>query len=132
MQMNAEEGHSLARAVMHILDGWEIESADILNVLALPKTIHSRHLESFRQGNRSFPDDEAVMKRIVQIVGIADALRTTYPRNTHMASMWLNRPHRRFSNRSPKEVILNKGLSGLISIRAELDCEFAWRLAQNH
>jgi len=38
------------------------------------------------------------MERIEHLVGIADALRTSYPRNAYMSSIWMNRINHRFDN----------------------------------
>ena len=66
------------------------------------------------------------MERLEHIVGIADALRTTFPRNYRMASQWMLSPHKRFDGMSPTAVIVSKGLRGLMMVRAQLDCSFAW------
>ena len=59
---------------------------------------------------------------------IADALRTTYPRNPRMSGRWVRQGHRRFGRRSPLSMILRDGESGLIAVLSELDCTFSWDL----
>ncbi len=87
-----------------------------------------RKLERYRQ-DESFPDTEIVNQHLEHLVGIADALRTSYPRNTEMCALWLHKPHKRFENQEPLAVMLNKGLQGLIQVRSQLDCSFAWNVS---
>ena len=127
--LSPDESSALSRAVMRALDEWGLSSEDILRLLCLPESVRSRHLDRFRQGG-AFPEDIGVFQRVEQVVGIAEALRTTYPRNAHMAAIWLNRPHRRFNRRTPVQAMVEDGLEGLIAIRSELDCGYAWDLSQ--
>ena len=115
----------LTRAIMHILDGWEIDASDQINILDLPEKTPARAVRRYRE-NTPLPDDSNVMERIVHILGIAEALRTTYPRNNKMGAHWLRKPHRRFNQQTPLSVILTGGLNGLISVRADVDCTFSW------
>ncbi|HLO27512.1 MAG TPA: antitoxin Xre/MbcA/ParS toxin-binding domain-containing protein, partial [Anaerolineales bacterium] len=64
------------------------------------------------------------MERIEHLVGIADALRTSYPRNAYMASIWMNRINHRFDNRTPLAAMLEDGLNGIIAVRTHLDCAY--------
>ena len=47
-----------------------------------------------------------------------------------MAKKWLQTPHRRFNKRTPIEIMLDEGLGGLIAVRADLDCAYAWSLTE--
>ena len=118
----------LASAVMCALDEWGLSAEQIMQILALPSSVRSRHLERFRQGS-AFPETAIVAERAELVLGIAEALRTTYPRNSRMASVWLRRNHRRFDGRSPLQVMAEDGTSGLIAIRTEVDCGYAWDLS---
>lgn len=115
----------LTRTIMHILDGWEITASDQINLLDLPGKTPARAMKRYRD-NTPLPDDANVMERIVHVLGIAEALRTTFPRNNKMGAHWLRKPHRRFNSRTPLTVMLQDGLNGLISVRADVDCAFAW------
>lgn len=123
--MSDEERLRLSKAVMLLLDGWGVEPTDIITLLGLPDKTRTRHLERFRH-DQALPTDEKVMARVEHLVGIADALRTTYPRNANMGIMWLHKPHRRFTRRAPLRLMVEEGLDGLIAVRAELDCAYAW------
>ena len=110
---------------MRVLDEWGICGKDIINLLALPKKIKIRHLDRYRNGE-AFPKSSEIMERVTHIAGIADALRTSFPRNAHMGILWMQTPHRRFHNQTPLSILSKHGLSGLRMVRSELDCAFSW------
>lgn len=128
-KMSEAERIELTRSIMRMLDDWGVVAADIVQLLCLPATTRSRHLQRYRQ-DTPFPDDEATITRVDHLIGIADALRTTFPRNARMGPVWMRTPHRRFGGRTPLETMLQGSLHGLISVRAELDCAYAWQLAK--
>ncbi len=119
----------VTRAVMSVLDSWEVNAAQCFQILSLPESIPTRMLRRYRD-DTPFPENEEVSKRVDHVIGIAEALRTTYPRNSQMAARWMCRPHRRFNKKSPLSVILKDGLNGLVHVRTELDCAYGWR--QSH
>lgn len=129
-KLSIEEKTELTRMIMSLLDSWNIRSEHQISVLSLPQGTRLRMLRRYRD-DTPFPDDENVMERIEHIVGIAEALHTTFPRNANMAAQWMNQPHRRFSNRTPVSLMVEDGLSGIISVRAQLDCAFAWSQSED-
>jgi len=114
----------ITQMTMRLMDDWGLESKQIIKLLDLPRNIRTRHLDKFRNGD-AFPESVETQQRIEHIAGIADALRTSYPRNMHMASRWLNTSHRRFKNRTPLATMVDSE-SGLLEVRSELDCAYAW------
>lgn len=114
----------ITQMTMRLMDDWGLEAKQIIQVLGLPNNIRTRHLDKFRNGD-AFPDSEATHRRIEHIAGIADALRTSFPRNMHMAARWLNTPHRRFKNNTPLATMVASE-AGLLEVRSELDCAYAW------
>ena len=116
---------SISKNTMRILDEWGLSGNEIIKILALPSSIRVRHLERFREGS-PFPELNEIMERVEHIAGIADALRTSFPRNTHMGIKWMQAPHKRLRNQSPLHFLNEYGLGGLRIVRAELDCAFAW------
>ncbi len=118
----------LTRAVMQLLDGWRLETSEMQAMLAMPDNVRSRAFHKFREGQQAFPEDPAVLRRSHYLLRIADALRTTYPRNPEMGGRWLRQGHRRFGNRSPLTIILEGGEGGLVAVLSELDCTFSWDL----
>ena len=125
--MSNEDQLALTQAVMGILDGWDLSAEAQLLILNLPKGTPSRTLRKFRE-HTPFPDDQAVMQRLEQIIGIADALRTSYPHNPAMGAMWLQQRNNRFADRAPLSVMVEGGMEGLLAVRMHLDCSYDWHL----
>ncbi len=127
MHDTTEEDHSiqLTKAVMHALDDWKLDGEHILSVMALPDDIKVRHLSQFRN-TRAFPDTPEVSERLRHVLGIIDALATSYPTNPRMSLFWMTRNSKKFQNRSPIQVIVEEDLEGLITIRKHLDCSYDW------
>ena len=120
-----EEFTYITKAVMKILDTWNLTTEQMVLVLGLPAETKKRQLDKFRT-LKSFPKDDLIIRRLSHIVGISDALRTTFPRNENMSEKWLKTQHRRFDNETPLSVIVGQGIDGLCKVRSELDCTFAW------
>ncbi len=125
-----EERIQITQAVMQLLDDWNISASHIITLLGLPGKTRTRHLERFRN-SIPLPNDPAVMRRVEHLAGIADALRTTFPRNSTMGSIWLRKPHRRSKNHAPLDIMI-RDINGLIAIRAELDCAYAWQRSEKN
>ncbi len=114
--------------VMSALDEWGLSGEQILAVLDFPKTERSRHLAKYRK-DTPFPDDDNVICRVKILLGIIDALRTTYPRNLQMGAHWMAAPHVRLKNRCPLQAMLEDGETGVVAVLSELDCTYAWELS---
>lgn len=125
---SAEEMTALTKAVIHHMDEWKISGEDMLVILGLGEEVHPRHLQQYRQGDKSFPQTPEMMDRIDHIVGIADALRTTFPFSSQMRVMWLSKPHRRFQRSDPLAVMLAEGVDGLMRVRIEVDCAYGYAI----
>jgi hypothetical protein len=125
---NPEQNLLRTQKVMTALDEWGLSGEQILAVLDLPKTERSRHLAKYRK-DTPFPDDEKVAARVAFLLGIIDALRTTYPRNLQMGARWMASPHVRLNNRCPLQAMLEDGETGVVAVLSELDCAYAWELS---
>jgi hypothetical protein len=126
--MSPEQNLLRTQKVMKALDEWGLSGEQILAVLDLPKTERSRHLAKYRK-DTPFPDDENVACRVTFLLGIIDALRTTYPRNLQMGARWMASPHVRLNNRCPLQAMLEDGETGVVAVLSELDCAYAWELS---
>jgi uncharacterized protein (DUF2384 family) len=124
--LTSEERIHLGRMVVNMLDEWGIKASDQMNILALPQGTPTRMLRRYHE-DTPLPDEPEVMQRVEHLLGIADALRTTFPRNANIGLMWLKQPCRRLRRRRPMDIMIEDGLSGLITVRTHLDCSFAWR-----
>lgn len=124
-KMSEGELSTLTRLIMTILDEWGLSAAEQLKVLNLPEKTPTRALRKYRNG-APFPKTPEVYQRLEHIVGIFEALRTSYPHNRQMAMIWMNKCNRHFVTRPPIAVISEDGLQGLVQVRAHLDCTFDW------
>lgn len=113
----------MTRYVMGLLDEWQLNAEQQVDVLALPEGTRTRALRGYRD-NTPFPDTDDVNKRIEHILAIDDALHTTYPHSDEMGKLWMRRAHRRFKQRTPVKAIVEDGLQGLVSVRMHLDCSW--------
>lgn len=125
-ELTPEDRTSLGRLVVNMLDEWDVKSSDQVSMLALPDGTPTRMLRRYHE-DTPLPDDPEVMKRVEHLLGISDALRTTFPRNSRIGVLWLKQPCKRLRRRRPMDIMLEDGLSGLITVRTHLDCSFAWR-----
>lgn len=124
--LTQEDRTQLGRMVVNLLDDWGIRATDQISILGLPEDTRTRVLRRF-QDDTPLPDDPVVMKHVEHLLGIAEALRTTFPRNASIGLIWLKQPCKRLRSRRPMDILVEDGLSGLITVRTHLDCSFAWR-----
>jgi uncharacterized protein (DUF2384 family) len=124
-EISYEDKGLIAGMIIQLLDNWSIDSANQITFLSLPEKTPLRAIRKYRQ-NTPFPESEELNEKIKHLIGIADALRTTFPRNAEMGSQWMNKPHRRFDGRTPINLMLEEGVKGFVTVRSQLDCAFAW------
>lgn len=128
---STEELKFLSQGVMTYLDSWLLSAEQVVTILGLQDHIKTRQLQSFRTGDRVFPDSPEILIRVDHIIGIADGLRTTYPLSDQMRQIWLTKPHRRFQRNTPLSVMLNDATpNGLLKIRMEVDCNYAYAISE--
>ena len=123
--MTEEEKLVLTKHIMDVLDSWGMSAAEIIVILALPEKTPTRALRRYRE-NTAFPFSSEVEERLEHILGITDALRTSYPHNPNMASMWIRQNNKKLNNRVPISIIIENDLQGLIDIRKHVDCSYDW------
>jgi hypothetical protein len=120
-----EDRVNLTRTIISLLESWGIGASEQIAILALPAEVSPRNMRRF-QVDTPFPDDPDVLERIEHLIGIADALRTTFPRNPQMGPLWMHRRNKHFRRRTPVALMIEDGLDGVIAVRTHLDCTFAW------
>jgi len=120
-----EERSKISRGVMNILDQWGLNAEQAVSVLDLPDKTPTRMLRRFRD-DTPFPDSKTVNDRVDHILGIADALRTSWPHNPSMGLIWMKQKNSRFDKRSPVSILVEDGLDGIVKIRCHLDCSYDW------
>lgn len=126
--MTEQQKLSRTLKVMSAIDQWGLSGQQILTLLDMPSGERSRHLQKYRT-DTAFPDDDKVNNRVAYLLGIIDALRTSFPRNLQMGARWIKQPHRRFNNRTPITTMLEDGETGVVAVLSELDCAYAWELS---
>lgn len=120
-----EEKILLTKKVMTMLDDWGVSHENKILLLDLPPEIKTRNMRRFYI-DRPLPENKQVIQRLEHLLGIADAIRTSYPRNGEMAAFWLNKKNQRFENKTPLDFMLQGGTQQVIAIRAHLDCAWDW------
>jgi len=126
-EMSHDECAELARSIMAILDGWGLNAKQLASLLALPAGTPTRALRRYRE-DTPFPNDATLYERVEHIIGISDALRTSYPLNPPMAALWMKQANKRFEGASPLQKIISEGLQGLMSVRSHIDCSYDWQI----
>ena len=127
-EIEADEKSQFARLIIALLDDWGVAPEHQVALLALPDDTRPGAIRQFRNG-KPLPETEAVRERCEHLVGIADALRTSFPLNSRMGGVWMNRGHRQFDERTPLQVMIADGIQGVISVRAHLDCAYDWEMS---
>ena len=126
INLTPDEQIVLTVRIMEILDSWGLSSAEIISLIALPDKTPTRALRRYRD-NTAFPVSQESDERIGHIIGITDALRTSYPHNPHMGKMWMRQKSKKLNNQIPLQIIVEGGLDGIIEIRKHLDCSYDWQ-----
>ncbi len=125
--LSHDERVQLSQLIMDVLDNWQVSAADQISLLGLPEQTRPRALKRYHEGT-PLPEDPVIWERISQLSGIADALRTSYPRNLRMAGVWLSRSNSRFGDRTPLAAMLEDGLIGINAVHMHLDCSYDWHI----
>ncbi|MCW9023448.1 MAG: MbcA/ParS/Xre antitoxin family protein [Gammaproteobacteria bacterium] len=123
--LSENEKGTLSRSIMTILERWGLNTEQQMTILDLPEKTPTRALRKYRDG-QPFPDDNNVYRRLEHIIGIADALRTSYPHNPGMGALWMKQKSKHFRERVPLKIMVEDGLDGLMRVRSHLDCAFDW------
>ena len=127
--LSTEQKIEFTQMVMEMLDDWGVSHSDKLILLALPDSVKVRSVRKYYSGE-PLPENAQVFERIDHLMGIADALRTSFPLNYQMAAFWLNRKNQRFNNQTPLEFMLQGGLNSVVAVRTHLDCAWDWNQDQ--
>ncbi len=122
-----EKRLALTQSIMELLDDWKLQVKEKIILLGLPDEVRVRHMEQYRK-DKAFPETDKVNEHLVHLVGISDALRTTYPRNLEMGTIWLKKAHKRLDNKTPMYIMTHEGLKGIRRVRGILDCSYEWNM----
>ena len=123
--LNPEDRLEMSRMVLEMLDSWSVSPAQQVFLLGLPDNTKPRAMKKYREST-PLPNTDEINTRIDHLVGISDALFTSYPRNSRMAGYWVNQVQPRLGGRIPLAIMLEDGLEGLVAVRAYVDCAWDW------
>ena len=124
-KLSAEQKLELTQSIMVMLDDWGLSNHNKMILLDLPSDIKLRAMRRFYQ-DQPLPDHAQVLERVDHLLGIADALRTSFPLNSQMTTFWLNKINPRFNNQTPLDYMLEGGINHVVAIRTHLDCAWDW------
>lgn len=126
--LDVERQIMMTQTIMQSLNSWGLSAEQQISVLDLPDDTRTRKLRAYHE-DTPFPEDPNVEYRVIRLLGIIDALRTSYPKNPMMGDIWMKTPNKRFLNRSPIQAMVEDGGNGVTAVLAELDCTYAWDLS---
>lgn len=124
LNLDDEDNQRLSCALIEMLESWGVTPDAQINLLGL-NGVKPRQLSKFKT-TVPLPETGETPVRVEHLMGIADALRTSYPMNEQMGTLWLSQPHRRFAQRTPLLCMIEDGINGLLAVRRHLDCAFDW------
>ena len=124
--LSIEEKVKFAKSIMAMLDNWGVSNENKIRLLALPADVRTRTVRRFYD-DKALPETSQVIQRLDHLLGIADAIRTSFPLNEQMAAFWLNKKNHRFENKTPLDFMLQGGTENVIAVRAHLDCAWDWK-----
>jgi uncharacterized protein (DUF2384 family) len=108
----------MLRAVLNLLDKWELTKEDRLILLGRPS---DRTFQRWRAGEIGpLPND--TVHRLGDLLGIHKALRYMFTEVTR-AYAWVKRPSEAFGGRSALDIMLQGAPSDISRVRAWLDAE---------
>lgn len=123
--LSGDEKIEFTKNIMAMLDNWGVSHENKIRLLNLPPEIKTRAVRRFYI-DKPLPESHQVLQRLDHLLGIADAIRTSFPLNSQMAAFWLNKRNHRFENMTPLDFMLQGGTENVITIRAHLDCAWDW------
>ena len=129
-ELNQQDRLDLTRMTMNLLGEWGVSDADQVLLLGMPKGTRARHMSRYGE-EQAFPAEYDIFVRVEHFIGIADALRTSFPRNAHMGKFWINQRNKRFGNRTSLNFMLEDGLNAIVAVRVHLDCAYDWQVDES-
>lgn len=116
--LGPEDRALLAKAVCRLFDLWGLDVASQSALLGFSPD--SDAVVGFREG-AALPDDLVLMERVSHLLATHERLRLMFPHNRELVYRWPNVPNRAFDNRSPVEIMIKQGVSGMVAVRGYLD-----------
>lgn len=118
--------HTLLSEALRILQRWNIEHREQLQLLDLPDDIKPRKLSQMRSGDKRLQENSALLTRIKHIFTIDSTLQHMFPFNSSMANYWVTTPNIQLQERSPLEHMLAYGDEGMHTVSQQLSGADNW------
>ncbi len=114
-----DDRSSLARMVIKLFDHWQLSTEDQLALLGL--SIGNRAaIGRYRRGE-PLANSRDLLERVGHLLAIHKNLRLLFPHNRDLAYAWVTTRNRAFGEKTPVELVGERGFSGLLHVRAYLD-----------
>ena len=113
---------NVVRAVFHILNEWHTSPEQQAVLLGLPQDTRIRALNRYRAG-QAFPEEVDFLERAELLFSIVSAVNSIHPHNPHAANLWISTGNMFLGDRSPLDIMLARGLSGMQSVLDHLNGE---------
>ncbi len=113
--------------VMRILDAWGVNVEAQIAMLGCQAQIKRRDIRKYQKGLKALPESDDIKIRVEHIIGIANALHTSYPARPEAGLAWMGQRNGKLRGRTPIQCILQDGVRGMVKIRTTVDCAWAWQ-----
>lgn len=117
--VESNDRQAICRMLAQLFVHWKLTDDECLAVLGLPPEDHA--------GLARFRDCDPValspgsLERAGHLLGIHKNLRRLFPENRELAYGWMKTNNLAFDGKTPINAISEKGLAGLLAVRAYLD-----------
>ncbi len=125
-EIDHEQKVRITQTVMHLLNMWGLTPEAQIALLDLPEGTRTRAIRKYQQG-QPLPESGQTWERAEHIIGIADALRTSYPVHPEYGAHWIRQRNRKLRGRTPIDCMLEDGMPGFVQVRIHLDCAWGWQ-----
>lgn len=110
---------SLAKMVIQLFEHWKLTTDDQLSLLGLSSGNRAA-LSRYRRGE-PLANSRDLLERVGHLLAIHKNLRLLLPHDRELAYAWVTTRNRSFGEKTPVELIGERGFSGLLHVRAYLD-----------
>ena len=118
-QYTIGETGNLGKMLINLFDHWGLSTGDQLELLGMSSSNRGA-LGRFREG-KSMSGSRDQLDRAGILLGIHKNLRLLFPHNRELAYQWMTTPNRAFEGKTPVEMVVIWGFTGLLMVRAYLD-----------
>jgi hypothetical protein len=116
----AETRQALAEVIIALLNRWELHidnQGELLGITDMGRILQERQL----------PDDVELLQRMGHLLAIERALKNLYPYAPTDRDRWVWKPNEYFTGKSPLQIMLEEGVSGIRRVRKGIESELESR-----